>query len=75
MNQNTLLMVACRTSNLGLVELLISRGALVNLQNEDGDTALHIAASSDRSDTIMKCLLVAGANDKSRNNKGLIVYD
>ncbi|CAD8066725.1 unnamed protein product [Paramecium primaurelia] len=40
---NTYLILAAQTGNIEIVEFLLSKGAKVNLQNINGDTALHKA--------------------------------
>ncbi|CAK76124.1 unnamed protein product (macronuclear) [Paramecium tetraurelia] len=40
---NTYLIMAAQTGNIEIVEFLLRKGAQVNLQNNDGDTALHKA--------------------------------
>ena len=45
---NTLLLVAAQNTNRRLIELLVSRGANVNQQNAQGNTALHYAMAYDK---------------------------
>ncbi|CAD8165370.1 unnamed protein product [Paramecium pentaurelia] len=40
---NTYLIIAAQTGNVEIVELLLNKGSFVNVQNNDGDTALHKA--------------------------------
>ncbi|CAD8126568.1 unnamed protein product [Paramecium sonneborni] len=40
---NTYLILAAQTGNIEIVQFLLHRGAQINLQNNDGDTALHKA--------------------------------
>ena len=55
-NQMSLLMWACDRGNLELVEYLVESGVDVNLQDSDGQSSLHYAASCDHTD-IVKFLL------------------
>lgn len=57
---NSALILACKGRlNIGLVSTLIKNGADVNLQNEDGNTALHSCIQSPVSDSVLNhvCLL------------------
>ena len=47
-NGNTMLMIACKSKNLGVVKTLLEMGAqgTINKQNAVGDTALHIACKN-----------------------------
>ncbi len=61
-NKETLLMIATRKNSLGMVNLLISKRASLNLQSDNSkDTALLIASWDNRS-SIVKALLEAGAD-------------
>ncbi len=60
-NRDTLLMKAVRNNSLEIVNFLISRGALLNLQNSSLQTALYIASSTNKPH-IVKALLEAGAD-------------
>uniref|UniRef100_A0A8C5DE07 CARD- and ANK-containing Inflammasome Adaptor Protein n=1 Tax=Gouania willdenowi TaxID=441366 RepID=A0A8C5DE07_GOUWI len=59
-SKNTLLHVAAEHGNVSAAELLICKGAKVDLQNNTGCTALHRAASRGHTD-IVKALIQAGA--------------
>ncbi|KAI8881229.1 ankyrin, partial [Backusella circina FSU 941] len=45
-----------QSKNIEVVEILLKSGALVNTQNADGNTALHMAAASSKH-TMVKLLL------------------
>ena len=47
--------------------LLVEHGASLSVQNQDGDTALHIAASHHMGD-VVRYLLGAGASPNAVNN-------
>ena len=69
----TPLMLACMASYLKTVTFLIDQGANVDLQDENGDTALHYAQYSQSNlfeNQIVSALLNAGASNLC-NNKGL----
>ncbi len=69
---NTALHLAPHTTWRGrrLVPLLIELGADPDIQNEDGDTALHDAIGRDN-EKITKLLLDAGADPNIENKKGV----
>ena len=60
---------AVRTGNQVGCEVLISRGADVQAQDRDGNTALHHAAMMDRMD-LLGFLLFAGADPEAADNRG-----
>lgn len=47
--------------------MLIARGASVNHQNAQGNTALHFAMSFDKEGLIAKYLIQNGADDTIKN--------
>ena len=51
------------------VRVLISRGAIINEKNNDGNSALHFAASYGKTE-VMKILLSAGADPELKNKAG-----
>ena len=53
----------------GAIDLLLGAGCNVNVQNEVGDTALHIAAVQGRIE-IVEVLLKAGADASIKNTRG-----
>jgi ankyrin repeat protein len=72
---NTLLLVACQNSNRRLVEMLLVRGANINHQNAQGNTALHYALAFDASGQLGEYLIERGADDTIDNIEGLTPYD
>lgn len=61
---------ASRLGNASAVRGLIAAGAAVNARDEEGDTALHLAARYAESDATLKALLDGGADVRLRNNAG-----
>ncbi len=53
---------------------LINNNTNINIKNEKGNTALHIAAGNGYIDIVEK-LLIHGANKNIKNNNGLTAYD
>lgn len=72
---NTLLLVACQNSNKRLVEMLLVRGAAINHQNAQGNTALHYAFAFDSEGKIGEYLIERGADDTIDNIEGMTCYD
>ena len=72
---NTLLLLASQNSNKRLVEMLIIRGANVNHQNAQGNTALHFALAFDSEGNMGEYLIEHGADDTVENVDGLTCYD
>ena len=72
---NTLLLVACQNNNRRLVELLLVRGANINHQNAQGNTALHFALAFDPEGLLGEYLIEHGADDTLENVEGLVPYD
>lgn len=72
---NTLLLVACQNSNKRLVEMLLVRGANINHQNAQGNTALHFALAFDAEGTLGEYLIEHGADDTIENVEGMTPYD
>ncbi|KAK3103817.1 hypothetical protein FSP39_022145 [Pinctada imbricata] len=65
----TALMLASCTSNVSLIDSLISAGADVQKSDLYGDTALHLSAFYDRIDVLNRLLLMGTDVDKT-NHKG-----
>lgn len=63
----SLLMRAARRAHVDLVRLLLDRGAEINFANENGATALWIAACNDREE-VVSLLLRSGADASRRFN-------
>lgn len=72
---NTLLLTACQNSNRRIVEMLLIRGASVNHQNSQGNTALHFALAFDTEGLLGEYLIEHGADDSVENLLGLTPYD
>ena len=72
---NTLLLVAAQNCNQRLVELLLFRGAYINHQNAQGNTALHYALAFDTDGSLGEYLIEHGADDSLENVHGLSPYD
>ena len=72
---NTLLMTAAQQTNPGIVRMLVNRGANINLQNANGNTALHYAMAYDASGDLGEYLIGQGADDALENQWGLSPYD
>jgi len=64
------LTVAMERNDVEAVKAFIKKGANVNVANEKGDTPLHWAITTGRSDLI-ELLIEKGANLNARNMKGL----
>ena len=70
----TPLHIAALKGHLILVQMLIRKGAELNLQDTDQNTPLHLAASMDHSDTV-EFLLHSGAHPYVRNSIGKTAAD
>ena len=70
-NGNTILMIACKSKNLGIVKTLLEMGAqgTINKQNAVGDTALHIACKNGYA-AIASVLVLNGADLTIKNVLG-----
>ena len=66
---------AARQDNAPAMRALIEAGAEVDARDEDGDTALHLAARYAESDASLKALLDGGADATLRNNAGYRPWD
>jgi ankyrin repeat protein len=53
------------------IDMLIDRGVPINAATEQGDTALHVAATGRGSPVIVKHLIAKGADLNARNKRGL----
>ena len=70
----TPLMYAAEASCVSIIKQLIVCGAILNMRNTDGKTALYIAASADNLDNV-KALLNAGASTRLACDAGLLPAD
>lgn len=71
--QPTALMQASRSGELGVVELLLERGADPNYRDDRGQSALHLALfkpSPRRHPPVVERLLAAGADPNAADNAG-----
>ncbi len=66
---HTLLHIASMDGSINVVRLLLSEGALLDIEDSNGDTALFHAAGTDRFE-IVKILLEAGATPNVVNENG-----
>ena len=57
------------------MEMLLLRGANINHQNAQGNTALHFALAFDPEGTLGEYLIERGADDSIENIDGLTPYD
>lgn len=71
---NALVHVAAQNGSKRLVKLCLRRGASLNLQNLNGQTALHFAYGYGYSD-VGDYLVSKGADDSIRNKDGLTCYE
>lgn len=69
-NGNTLIYYAVDQMHINLVELLLSKGADINIKNQDGRTPLHIAAGITDDDKLLSLLISKGADVNSQDNLG-----
>jgi len=67
----TLLQEAARHGHYKVVELLIARGANIDQQNDEGNTALHLACLGDKIEAV-SALLRLGACKRLRNKAELL---
>lgn len=72
--RRTLLMVAVEETNLPAIELLVARGAALDLHDDRGATALAIAAEMGF-DEAVELLLAAGADPNLVDAAGMTVLD
>ena len=70
----SLLMNAIKNENLSIIEFLIKKGCKINIQNNLGNTPLHIAFMINNPQ-IINLLISYGANQKILNNRGLTPWE
>ncbi|XP_077862649.1 uncharacterized protein LOC144344643, partial [Saccoglossus kowalevskii] len=68
-NQRSPLMVAAERGSLQIAKLLIEYGANIDIQDHDGNTALHTACNNEKED-IKQLFLQYGADVNIANNNG-----
>ena len=71
---NTVLHIACQNGCKRLVKLCLRRGANMNIQNLNGQTALHFAFGY-KYPVIGEYLVSKGANDSILNKDNLTCYE
>lgn len=67
--QTSPLMIAASNKELDLLKQMLKSGVELDWHNENGETALHLAATEDFGD-VASVLLKAGANPNMRDNEG-----
>ncbi|GGG39162.1 hypothetical protein GCM10011344_45060 [Dokdonia pacifica] len=72
---NTLLHLATQKNNLALLKRVVAFDIDVNAKNNEGYTALHIAAMKAENDEILKCLLSLGADKTIKTDFDETVLD
>ncbi|WP_299325465.1 ankyrin repeat domain-containing protein [uncultured Maribacter sp.] len=72
---NTLYHVAAKKNNLELLKKVSDFNIDVNAKNDEGLTALHVAAMKAENDKLLKFLLAKGADAKSTTDFDETVYD
>ncbi len=72
---NTLYHVAAKKNNLELLKKVSVFNIDVNAKNDEGLTALHVAAMKAKNDKLLKFLLAKGADAKSTTDFEETVYD
>ena len=70
----SLLMNAIKNENQSIIEFLVTRGCKLNIQNNLGNTPLHIAFMINNPQ-IINLLISYGANQKILNNRGLTPWE
>ena len=73
-DKNTLLILCVKEGNYFITKFLCEQGAEVNLQNNNGNTALHYALGK-QFYTIADILTRHGAREDIKNKNGLIPWD
>ena len=72
---NTPLIVAVQNNELGIAELLVTKGADVDARNSKGNTALHFATKYHYIDIKKKLVHEWNANPNIRNSRWLLCAD
>ena len=66
--------IACENGHFPIVEYLISKGANIEIKDEDGWTPLHYASDFEYP-SIVEYLISKGADKTAKNNNGDTPYD
>lgn len=72
---NTILITACQNGLKRIAKLALRRGADINLQNFNGNTALHYCFGLSYGETLGSYLISKGADPNIRNNFGQTCYE
>ena len=71
---NSLVAMAAAEGDVKMVKLMLSKGINPNLQNVDGNTALHYAVAGNYH-TCVDTLIAFGMNENTQNKDGLIAWE
>jgi ankyrin repeat protein len=74
-DNNTLYHIAVSIGNLNLIKHLVDFNININAKNEEGLTALHLAAMKAEDDSIIKYLISKGADSKLKTDFEESVFD
>lgn len=72
---NTVLIIACQNGLKRLAKLALRRGADIDMQNYNGNTALHFCFGLKLGDTLGAYLIGKGANPNVQNHFGRTSYE
>ena len=72
---NTLYHVAAKKNDLQLMKKIVDFNIDVNAKNDEGMTALHVAAMKAENDKLLKFLIAKGADANSKTDFEETVYD
>ena len=73
----TALMIACELGNVNAINVLLNAGAKPDIVDDDGNTILHAACSSDNSKETIQALIDLGADVNATNKWAhtILMYD
>ena len=74
-NGNTLLHLAIEANDVDRIKYAISKEVDINIKNNEGLAALHLAAMKSKDDSILKLLISNGANTNIKTDFDESVYD